>query len=113
MWRLDSEYRALRREVPWLTRRPSEYIREHVRVTTQPIDEPERPEDLVELLNLVHAEDLLCYSSDYPHWDQEGVDHLAKVLPPEWHDRVFRENALALYSWSDAAVSVTNTRAGA
>ena len=29
-WSLDTHWRSLQMEVPWLTRRPSEYIREHV-----------------------------------------------------------------------------------
>ena len=73
MWRMDTEWRAAK-DVPWLTRRPSEYIRESVRFTTQPLEEPEDPKDLVRLLELVHGDEILIFSSDYPHWDADDPD---------------------------------------
>jgi len=62
-WRLDRLWRALRREVPWVTSPPSEYLREHVRFTMQPFDAgPSEPEP-----------DMVLYSSDYPHWHGEDL----------------------------------------
>ena len=43
MWRFDKEWKGLRREVPWVRRLPSDYIREHVRLTLQPFDAPPDP----------------------------------------------------------------------
>jgi predicted TIM-barrel fold metal-dependent hydrolase len=67
-WRLDRLWRALRREVPWVERPPSEYLREHLRFTLQPFDGGASPE-------------LLMYSSDYPHWhgDDTGQSWLASL----------------------------------
>ena len=42
VWRLDRTVERMRGEVPHLKRKPSEYIREHIWVTTQPMEEPER-----------------------------------------------------------------------
>ncbi|MGH2344434.1 MAG: amidohydrolase family protein, partial [Chloroflexota bacterium] len=43
MWRLDKEWKGLRREVPWVKQPPSACIREHMRLTIQPFDAPADP----------------------------------------------------------------------
>ena len=45
-WRLDKLWTTMRDEVPHLTRPPSEYIREHFYVSTQPMEEPDDPAHL-------------------------------------------------------------------
>ena len=46
-WRLERACDQLREEVSHLQRRPSEYMRDHFWFTTQPIEEPEQPEQLL------------------------------------------------------------------
>jgi hypothetical protein len=99
LWRFDMDYNGLRRETPWLRRHPSEYFYEHVRVTTQPLELAPKREKLMELLKLIDADTFLCFSSDYPHWDTDDVTHVAQHLPKDWHDKVFRENAMNLFGW--------------
>ena len=97
LWRMDQVWKALRSEIPWVRRRPSEYVLEHVRVTTQPLEEPENPRDLVRLLELFPAEQLLMFSSDYPHWDTDNPARILMQASPELRRRVFVENARELY----------------
>lgn len=93
IWRLDKDWRALRDEVPWLRRPPSDYLFDHVRFTTQPMPEPERPEHLATLCEIIHAERTLCFSSDYPHWDFDNPHRALQALPSHVRDRVRSANA--------------------
>ena len=67
-WRLDKLFERMRSEVPHLKRRPSEYIREHVWVTTQPMEEPDDRRQLLDVMEWI-GWDRLLFASDYPHWD--------------------------------------------
>jgi uncharacterized protein len=67
MWRIEKEWKGLRREIPWSRRLPSETIREHMRLTLPPIDAPTNPRQTQQILAALGSDDLLLYSSDYPH----------------------------------------------
>jgi predicted TIM-barrel fold metal-dependent hydrolase len=95
LWRLDADYRALRKETPWLKRLPSEYAREHVRLTTQPLEQPRVAGALWPALEDVGAQDMLLFASDYPHWDFD--DPRLVPIPRDWRDQVMDGNARALY----------------
>jgi predicted TIM-barrel fold metal-dependent hydrolase len=98
LWRLDTNWRGLRAEVPWLDRMPSEVMREHVRFTTQPLEHTDGHDDLLfEMLAAAGAPGILCFASDYPHWDYDDPDHMLKRLPAEWREQVMFENAAAFY----------------
>lgn len=98
LWRLDTNWRALRAEIPWLDRRPSDVVREHVRFATQPLEHTDGSDDLLfEMLAAAGAPDVLCFSSDYPHWDFDEPRWTLARLPEEWRQRVLHENAAALY----------------
>ena len=98
LWRLDTNWRGLRSETPWLDRKPSEVVRHHIRFTTQPLEHTDGQDDVLwEMLEAAGAPELLLYSSDYPHWDFDEPSHVLKRLPAEWRDKVMFENAAALY----------------
>jgi uncharacterized protein len=96
-WRLDKHFSRFRAELPHLTRLPSDYAREKVWWSTQPIDEPERARHLLEVIGWL-GWDRLLFATDYPHWD---FDDPAQVLPTGGSEAerrmLFRDNAAALY----------------
>lgn len=97
MWRLDAQWARMRDEVPHLTRPPSEYMREHLWFTTQPADEPDRPEDLRAILDWV-GWDRVLFSTDYPHWDMDNPEFAFRIRLSDAERRMlFGGNALAVY----------------
>ena len=55
---------------------PSEIIHEHVRLTLQPVDAPPNPEQLLQTIEQIGSEEILLFSTDYPHWhfdEREGA----------------------------------------
>jgi len=94
--RLDKEYLERRREVPFLTERPSHYVK-RIYVATQPIEEPRRLRDIVTLMELYDGERTTMYASDWPHHDFDHPMKLNQVPFTETQRRrVFGENALDL-----------------
>jgi uncharacterized protein len=93
MWRMDKEWKGLRREIPWVRDAPSDYIRRHMRFTLQPIDTPGLDEFL-QIVEQMGSEELIMFSSDRPH------DHyrpLPDGLPEPLRGRILHENARAFY----------------
>jgi hypothetical protein len=76
-WRLDKSWQRMRGEVPHVKRPPSEYIRDHIYWTTQPMEDPERRDHLFDVIDWV-GWDRLLFATDYPHWD---YDEPSRVLP--------------------------------
>jgi predicted TIM-barrel fold metal-dependent hydrolase len=96
-WRMDKHWDRLRVETPHVKRPPSEYVREHVWFTTQPIEEPDNPQHLAEVIEWL-GWDRLMFSTDYPHWDFDDPQHTFKFAMTEAQKtKVFRDNAKALY----------------
>jgi hypothetical protein len=98
-WRLDAAYKDLKIEVPFLKRLPSEYIKEHVWLTTQPMEEPDDPKHFVEMLEMFDLHERLMFATDYPHWDFDAPDYaLPKIkLPAGAVEKIMSENARSLY----------------
>ena len=92
-WRLDKNWKRLKDEVPHLKRAPSEYMREHFWVSTQPMEETEDPDHLIDVMDWI-GWDRIMFASDYPHWD---FDDPFLALPPslteERRNKIYSGNA--------------------
>ncbi|HEY3082479.1 MAG TPA: amidohydrolase family protein [Chloroflexota bacterium] len=97
MWHMDADWKSLREQTPWVKRLPSEYFRGHIRVGSQPMLEPESDDQFFCMLDAMHAEETLVYSSDWPHWDWDDPATTFPKLPERLHRRVFCENARELF----------------
>jgi uncharacterized protein len=98
MWRLDHHWEAMRREVPYLTRKPSEYIYDNVRFTSQPLEDLGNGRQLTDLLNIFEADRLMMFATDYPHWDFDDPKRaVPRGLSSEARDRIMFGNACELF----------------
>jgi len=107
MNRLDKEYLERRREIPFLQERPSHYMRRFF-YGTQPIEEPERTRDIVELFGLFDGENQAMFASDWPHHDFDHPQHfLGLPFSPEARRKIMGLNAAAfLIGWSVSLIIV-------
>lgn len=98
LWRFDKGWRGLRREVPWTKRLPSAYVREHVRVGLQPVDGPLDPAQLLQVVDQLGSEELLMFSTDYPHRHvPAGLAAVPAGLPDGLRERILSGNARDFY----------------
>jgi predicted TIM-barrel fold metal-dependent hydrolase len=97
MWRLDKEYNESRREVPFLEDKPSTYVK-RMYFATQPVEEPDQPRHLAQILEMIDGEHQVLFASDWPHHD---FDHPRQVfdlpLTAEVKRKIMGENALRLF----------------
>jgi predicted TIM-barrel fold metal-dependent hydrolase len=95
---MDRQWERFKTEVPHVRRKPSDYIRDHFWVTTQPIEEPHRPADLFSVFEHLGGIDKVMFSTDYPHWDFDHPAHAFQVrLKADQRDKIYTENARAFY----------------
>lgn len=97
MWKLDKNWKGLRREVPWVKRLPTEYIHDHIRISTQPMYEPPHRRQLDYLFEMINAEDILMFSTDYPHWDGDDPNTVLRAVSPDLRTRILSTNAEEFY----------------
>jgi predicted TIM-barrel fold metal-dependent hydrolase len=97
LWRLDAKWKGMQREAPWVKRPPSAYVREHVRITTQPLDRPRSDERMLDELQQMPSAGILMFSSDYPHRHAADVDKFLLSLPDDYRRAIASGTALDAY----------------
>ncbi len=96
-WRLDAHWQKMRSEVPHLKMPPSAYLHRNLWVSTQPMEEPERGDDLRKVIDWI-GWDRIVFASDYPHWDFDDPDRAFPCrLTEAERNMILRGNAETLY----------------
>jgi predicted TIM-barrel fold metal-dependent hydrolase len=97
LWHMDGDWKGLRDYTPWVKKLPSEYVRENVRFGSQPMPDMPSKADLVRFLEWLHADEVLVFASDYPHWDWDEPSAFLKGFDPKLRSAIMYENAAKLY----------------
>jgi uncharacterized protein len=98
LWRTSKTWRGVRPEVPWIDRPPAEILREHVRLTLQPLDLPKHDAQvLARTLEHIGSDRMLLFSTDYPHWHFDGEDVLPDGLSDEAVHKLLIDNPLETF----------------
>ncbi|HUY25033.1 MAG TPA: amidohydrolase family protein [Candidatus Saccharimonadales bacterium] len=92
-WRMDATWQMFRAETPWVKRPPSEYIRERVGFTTQPLEGPIGDSAGLNKIIEMLGEETLLFATDYPHFDQDNPDWILRGLSAETKAKIFSRNA--------------------
>jgi len=98
LWRFDKDWKGLRREVPWNSYVPSEYVRRHVRLTLQPIDGPDDGARIQRAIDQLGSPEMLLFSTDFPHRHFEHPDEAIPTWLRATHrEAILGENARTWY----------------
>ena len=100
----------MRREIPWVRRAPSQYIREHVRLTVQPFDAPADAAIVKQLIDQLGSDEMLMYSSDFPHDHGSDTGVLLEALDDEGTQQLLWENAAACYGIEERLARMSPVR---
>ncbi|HTU55104.1 MAG TPA: amidohydrolase family protein [Acetobacteraceae bacterium] len=98
LWRLTKYWRGLRMEIPWVDRSPADIVRSNVRLSLQPTDAPPDAAGLARILEHLQSDELLLFSTDYPHWQFSGTDAIPAGLPADLVRKIKCDNPRATYA---------------
>jgi predicted TIM-barrel fold metal-dependent hydrolase len=98
LWRLTKTRVGLRMEIPWVNRPPTEIVRDNVRLSLQPVDAPPDRDTLLRIVDHLQSDELLLFSTDYPHWQFDGDEVLPDGLPDDLVRKMMSDNPRATYA---------------
>jgi predicted TIM-barrel fold metal-dependent hydrolase len=99
LWHMDGDWKSLRDYTPWIKKLPSEYVRSNVRFGSQPLPDPPDRQSLETFLNWLHADEVLVFASDYPHWDWDEPSTFLQGFDRGLRAKIMGETASALYGF--------------
>ncbi len=98
LWRLTKYWRGLRMEIPWVDRSPADIVRSNVRLSLQPTDAPPDRAGLERIIEHLQSDELLLFSTDYPHWQFDGLAAWPDGLPKSLLRKITVDNPRATYA---------------
>ncbi len=98
LWRLDTNWRALRGEVPWLDRSRARWrVRTSASRRSRSSTRTAATSCSLRCSRRSARPTRSCFASDYPHWDFDDPAFMMRRLPEAWREPVLHANAAALY----------------
>ena len=97
LWRIAKYWGGLRFEIPWADRSPAEIVRDQVRFSLTPTDGPADPDQLRRVLDHIGSDDVLLFSTDYPHSQFADAEVFHAGIGTELRERIGSTNPLATY----------------
>jgi uncharacterized protein len=97
LWRLTKFWKGLRSEVPWVADPPASIILDRVRLTLQPFDAPFDDGGVMRLMEQIGSDEMLLFSTDYPHWQFDGMAAMPAGIDPALAKKIMADNPLRTY----------------
>lgn len=98
LWRYKKYWRGLTMEIPWVDRSPIDIIHEQIRFSLTPFDGPQDAADVIKIFEHLGSDELVLFSSDYPHWQFDGNDPLPLGLPDDLVRKILIDNPRQTYA---------------
>ncbi|MGE4043945.1 MAG: amidohydrolase family protein [Acetobacteraceae bacterium] len=98
LWRLTKFWKGTRSEIPWVSDPPGSIVRDRVRLTLQPFDGPPDAASVMRIMDHIGSDEVLLFSTDYPHWQFDALAALPDGLDPGLAQKIMAENPLKTYS---------------
>jgi predicted TIM-barrel fold metal-dependent hydrolase len=95
--RMDTAWERDPAAAPWIKKRPSQYVFDHIKLTTQPLDELEKASEWSALWAMPGLDKFLLFSSDYPHYDTDDPTFIIRRIPKELRAAVCYGNAVETF----------------
>ncbi len=96
VWRMDKEWKGMRREFPWVDTPPFELLRQHFRFSVAPMDLGP-VDEVARIIRWLGSEDLLLFATDYPHRHDDDVASLLAATPETMRPKLMADSARAWY----------------